>query len=68
MTMPHMSGEEAFHALRHIDPHMKAILTSGYNEQTATNQLTGQGLAGFLQKPFTYEQLLALVQKVLQPV
>ncbi|MDQ7001605.1 MAG: response regulator, partial [Ghiorsea sp.] len=57
MTMPRMGGEDAFTELCRIDPDVKVILSSGYNEQDATNRFAGKGLAGFLQKPYTPEQL-----------
>jgi len=65
MTMPIMGGEETFHEMRRIRSDMKIILTSGYNEQTATNHFTGLGLAGFIQKPFTFEALTNIVRRVL---
>ena len=57
MTMPRMGGEDAFTELCRIDPNVKVILSSGYNEQDATNRFAGKGLAGFLQKPYTPQQL-----------
>ncbi len=66
MTMPHMSGEEAFREMRRVRADMKAVLTSGYNEQTATSQFAGKGLAGFIQKPFGYDALVRVVRAVLQ--
>ncbi|MCF8099930.1 MAG: response regulator [Desulfarculaceae bacterium] len=53
MTMPRMDGVEAFRQLRKLNPQVKVILSSGYNEQDATNRFVGKGLAGFIQKPFT---------------
>ncbi|MES0372180.1 MAG: PAS domain S-box protein [Mariprofundaceae bacterium] len=57
MTMPKMNGEDAFSEMCRIDPDVKVILSSGYNEQDATNRFSGKGLAGFLQKPYTAEEL-----------
>jgi hypothetical protein len=34
------------------------ILSSGFNEQDATNRFAGKGLAGFIQKPFQFDKLL----------
>lgn len=65
MTMPHMDGEEAFRELRRIDPSVRVILTSGYNEQDATERFAGKGLAGFIQKPYRPQELLAAVARVL---
>ena len=57
MTMPKMDGKECFRELRRMNPDVKVILSSGYNEQDATSRFVGQGLAGFLQKPYSPEEL-----------
>lgn len=67
MTMPRMGGEEAFREIRRIAPEAKVILSSGYNEQEATNRFAGEGLAGFLQKPYRPTQLLLKVKELLEP-
>jgi two-component system, cell cycle sensor histidine kinase and response regulator CckA len=64
MAMPHLNGEEAFRAMRQLH-NVRTILCSGYNEQAATNRFAGKGLAGFLQKPYRYEQLQATVRTAL---
>jgi PAS domain S-box-containing protein len=65
MTMPRMDGEECFRGLRHLDPHVRVLLTSGYNEQDATERFVGKGLAGFIQKPYRPSELLAKVEAAL---
>ncbi|MEE9384045.1 MAG: response regulator [Nannocystaceae bacterium] len=62
MTMPGLSGEQVFREMRVIDPKVPVILMSGYNEQDATSRFAGEGLAGFLQKPFRYDALLDMVR------
>jgi len=57
LTMPEMDGEEAFRELRNIQPNARVILMSGFNEQEAGARFVGKGLAGFLQKPFTPDEL-----------
>ena len=66
MTMPHMDGEECFRELRHLDPTVRVLLTSGYNEQDATERFVGKGLAGFIQKPYRPADLLSKVEEVLR--
>jgi signal transduction histidine kinase/CheY-like chemotaxis protein len=66
MTMPHMSGEEAFRAMRRLDPDTPIILMSGYNEQEVISQFAGRRLAGFLQKPFTAEDLRRLLAQIVE--
>jgi DNA-binding NtrC family response regulator len=41
------------------------ILSSGYNEQDATSRFAGQGLAGFIQKPYAPEALREVLRKAL---
>ncbi len=65
MTMPHMDGEETFRELRRIDPGVRVLLTSGYNEQDATERFAGKGLAGFIQKPYRPQDLLDQVRAAL---
>lgn len=65
MMMPGLGGTETFHQLRQVDPNVRVILMSGYNEQEATNAFTGKGLAGFIQKPFRHGELAHLINGVL---
>ena len=66
LTMPHMDGEETFRQLRHVNPGVKVVLMSGFNEQEAVGRFTGKGLAGFVQKPFAVGSLIAAVREVLR--
>src|SRR5262249_51884166 len=65
MTMPVMSGEEAFRELQMIRADIKVILSSGYNEVEAIGHFTGNGLAGLIQKPYTSVRLAEAVRSVL---
>jgi CheY-like chemotaxis protein len=65
MTMPVMSGEEAFRHLRSIRQDVKVILSSGYNEVEAVRRFTGKGLAGFLQKPYTGTKLAEKIRSII---
>ena len=57
LTMPSLDGEETFRELRRIDPGVRVLLMSGYNEQDAIARFVGKGVAGFIQKPFTLQEL-----------
>jgi two-component system, cell cycle sensor histidine kinase and response regulator CckA len=65
MTMPEMGGEETFRELRSVREDVAVILTSGYNEIEATRRFLTKGLAGFLQKPFTPDELALKLSAVL---
>ncbi|MGE5139875.1 MAG: response regulator, partial [Rudaea sp.] len=57
MTMPRMSGEETFREIVKIKPDARVVLMSGYPEMEATRRFKGNGLMGFMQKPYTPEDL-----------
>jgi len=67
LTMPHLSGEEVFQAIRRLKPQVRVILSSGYNEQEATARFVGKGLAGFLHKPYRSDELLDTIIRVVSP-
>lgn len=57
LTMPRMGGQQALNEIRKVRSDLPVILSSGYNEQEVTQEFTGCGLAGFLQKPYKVAQL-----------
>ena len=65
LTMPHLDGEETFRQMRMLNPGVRVILTSGFNQQDAVNRFTGKGLAGFIQKPFELHSLIQVIRSVL---
>jgi signal transduction histidine kinase len=66
LTMPHMGGEEAFRELRRVRADVPVLLSSGYNEQDAISRFAGQGLAGFVKKPYVAQQLLECLKETLE--
>ena len=66
MTMPHLGGKETFQELRSLSPDIRVILSSGYNEQDATDRFASKGLAGFLQKPYRPQELVDTIQVALK--
>ncbi len=65
-TMPVLSGFDVFREIRALDPTARVIMVSGYSEERAAAELREAGLAGFLQKPFLPENLIALVREQLE--
>ncbi|MDQ5980663.1 MAG: hypothetical protein QG602_3640, partial [Verrucomicrobiota bacterium] len=65
LTMPHLDGEETFRQMRMLNPTVRVILTSGFNQQEAINRFTGKGLGGFIQKPFELASLIQVIRSVL---
>lgn len=65
LKMPGMSGEETLRALRAINPTVKVILSSGYNETEVTHLFQAGEILAFLQKPYNFALLLQYVRKAL---
>ena len=65
LTMPKMSGDEAFQEIRQIKSDACVILSSGYMEEDAVVRFAGRGLAGFLQKPYNSRVLEKKIRGVL---
>jgi PAS domain S-box-containing protein len=62
-TMPHMDGAECFRQIQTLAPALPVLMTSGFSEGVSTQAL--DGLAGFIQKPYTLPRLRAKIQEVL---
>lgn len=65
MTMPRMSGEETIGHLKKINPEVRVLLMSGYSEQEASNRFNGKGVAAFMQKPYTPQDLQEKLDEIL---
>jgi len=65
LTMPEMSGAQTFQELLKINPDTKVIICSGYSTKTSEESFPGQQPAGFIQKPFSFEDLTKAISQVL---
>ncbi len=66
LTMPLMSGQEALRGIRDLRPDVPVVLSSGFSESEAVQRFDGLALAGFLQKPYTAEQVAEKIKQVLE--
>jgi len=64
LSMPKMDGEQAFHAIRTINPKASIVLSSGFLNTEAVERLQRQGLSGFVKKPYTRSRLLHEVTRL----
>ena len=67
LTMPTLGGEEVFRAMRSIRPDVRVVLMSGYSSHELAARYGSEGLAGFIQKPFRFEELEACLTAILRP-
>ena len=65
MIMPGMSGAETFERLKAIDPGVNVLLSSGYTLNGQAEDILRRGCRGFIQKPFTIEQLDRKIRELL---
>ncbi|MBN1523823.1 MAG: PAS domain S-box protein [Spirochaetales bacterium] len=60
-----MSGLEVIQRLLQLDPGVRAIVSSGYSDDTVLANHTKHGFCGVLSKPYTMEELSEVVRKAL---
>ncbi|MCA1961783.1 MAG: response regulator [Desulfomonile sp.] len=65
MKMPGMDGLQAMEALTEVDPDLSMIMLTGYATIDSAVKAMKIGAVDYIKKPFTPEQLSALVQKVM---
>jgi DNA-binding NtrC family response regulator len=61
LTMPRMSGKEVLTELSRIGGDVRVILASGYSHPDSLP--TGPNIAGFLHKPFRFDDLLTTIRR-----
>jgi len=66
LVMPDMGGGETFDRIREIRPEMRVLLSSGYSIDGKAREILARGCNGFIQKPFTMQQLSEKIRGVLE--
>jgi two-component system response regulator HydG len=64
--MPQMSGLELLCRLHEHSPHLPVVMVTGFGTVESAVDAMKAGAADFIQKPFTPEELLLVVQRVLR--
>jgi DNA-binding NtrC family response regulator len=65
MIMPGMGGPEVYKRLKKINPDVKILLASGYSLNSQAFYLLKKGCHGFIQKPFTIQNLSEKIREIL---
>ncbi len=60
-----MGGEETFKKLKEIDPDVRAIVSSGYDNDEMARQFLDAGFCGYLTKPYRVGELGKMLKSVL---
>jgi two-component system cell cycle sensor histidine kinase/response regulator CckA len=64
LTMPGLSGVEVFKKLRNMGIPFPVLVVSGYSKDSMTSLFSGERPDGFLQKPFTPEELVSRLNRI----
>ncbi|MBT8373595.1 MAG: response regulator, partial [Deltaproteobacteria bacterium] len=65
MIMPEWDGGKTFDKLKEINPDLKVLLSSGYSINGQAQSILDRGCKGFIQKPFSMNELSQQIQKAL---
>jgi len=65
LSMPGMGGKETFRLLKAENPDVRVIMSSGFSESDAMNEISELGLAGFIQKPYQWSRLIDVLRRVM---
>jgi len=67
MMMPGMDGPATLAALREVNAKVPVLAVSGLQTSARAAEVARTGVHGFLQKPFSTQQLLARIQSMIAP-
>jgi len=65
MIMPGMDGSELYREMKNITTDFKVLLSSGYSQSSHAENIRELGCDGFIQKPFTLQQLSQSIRSIL---
>lgn len=65
LSMPDLSGMEVYEHLKKTDPGVRVLLASGLMESYDIRKASALGIRGFLQKPYTAEELSVKIKEIL---
>jgi len=66
MLMPNLSGDQVFFKLQERHKNINVLVISGYSSEGSVQRILDSGGKGFLQKPFTIEELAEKVRECLK--
>jgi CheY-like chemotaxis protein len=66
IIMPDMGGGEVYDKIKPMNPGVKVLLSSGYSVDGQAIELLERGCDGFMQKPFTMEELSGKITQILK--
>jgi len=68
INMPGINGLEMLERIKQIDPSVKTVIFSAYDESKFFTKAISIGVDGYILKPFTTEDLLGVLEKITQSI
>ena len=68
INMPGINGLEMLEQIKQIDPSVKTVIFSAYDESKFFTKAISIGVDGYILKPFTTEDLLSVLEKITQSI
>jgi signal transduction histidine kinase/ActR/RegA family two-component response regulator len=65
LVMPGWSGVDTLKVLKQHNPKVKVVISSGYSNDIAKEEVYGLGIYGFIQKPYVIKELLNEIKDIL---
>jgi DNA-binding NtrC family response regulator len=65
LIMPDVGGETVFDHVKSVRPDVRVILSSGYSIEGQAESILNKGCNGFIQKPYTLNQLSQKIKETL---
>ena len=66
LTMPTLSGIECIEQLVQLDPTVKILVVSALNDKATGIEALERGAMGFLNKPFSEEEITSALQVIIE--
>lgn len=67
MGLPRMSGHEIFKKMLEINPSVRVIIATGFNDSNLKSVLLQEGAQAYVQKPYKPKEILNLLRKIFDP-
>ena len=65
INMPVMDGKTAYEKMLALKPDLKVVVASGYSLNGVAKEILAKGADGFVQKPYSLENLTSKIRQVL---
>lgn len=66
LVMPKLDGKHTFIRLKEMKDGVKVLLSSGFQQDSRVKEILDLGVAGFIQKPYTFTKLSEAVYKIIE--